>query len=52
VTPPPDSQPASIVTVNAPLSMPLAFLLSKYFTWMLSSVWKRLRCGTPSVSAP
>src|SRR4030095_297454 len=50
-TPPPNSHPASTVTVNAAL-LRKDFGSSRYFTWMLSSVWIRLRSGMPSVSAP
>ena len=50
-TPPPNSQPASNVNVNAAFEIGLSGW-STYFTWMLSSVWKRLRPGFPSVSVP
>ena len=50
-TPPPDSQPASNVNVNAPLLRKRSGL-SRYFIWMLLSVWKRVRLSLPSVSLP
>jgi hypothetical protein len=51
LTPPPYSQPASSVSEAVAL-LRNASGLSWYFTMRLSSVWRRLRPGMPSVSVP